>query len=136
MFMWMWPANWVPESHKERTVPIICQCEIQCFQCHHSDLEFYKLVSTCYRNILFNLVVSTGSGLWPGFQSPRCPEQQRILPVWWTLVSIKIKFQWFLKILQAQIKRWKYKAHSVPTIYKSATIFCAMHIYALYQKAQ
>ena len=28
------------------------------------------------------------------------------------IVSIK-KLQWFIKILQAQIKRWKYKAHSV-----------------------
>ena len=43
---------------------------------------------------------------------PRCQEQQRILPVIWTLLSIK-KLKWFLQILQAQIKRWKYAVHSV-----------------------
>ena len=98
---------------KKSIVVIICLCEIQCFQCHHSELQFYQLVSSLLQiYIVWSCCIYLEVACDQVSRVPGCPEQQRILPMWWTLVSIK-KIQWFLKILQAQVKRWKYKAHSV-----------------------
>ena len=132
----MWPENQVSIVPQRRVqFPIICLYEIQfpvSSQWFAALQVCFQLVTEIYCLILLYLL---GSGLWPSFQNPKMPRATKnSASVMDTSVNQESSM-----ISQdsssSDQEMGSTKPTVFPTIYKPATIFCAMNVYILYQRA-